>query len=57
MTEKVTSKQHQYNSDLRCIFIGSRFWSNVPKKDCAKEMKFLRTQLALDPWYAERRGY
>lgn len=57
MAEKVTSKAHPYNGQIRCIFIGDRFWANIPKKDCTKEMQFLRTQLSLDPWYAERRGY
>lgn len=57
MAAKVTSKKHQYNSKIRCIFIGDRLWAIVPAKECAKELKSLRTQLALDPYYAERRGY
>ena len=54
---KVTSKVHQYNSNLRLVFVGARHWATVPKKECTEFKRDLERQLALDPWHCERRGY
>lgn len=54
---KVTKKKHWLNSDLMQIFVGERFWANVPKKEAAAAVRELQSQLARDPWYCDRRGY
>lgn len=56
-TNKVTSQKHSLNDDIRCIFVGTRFWCNVPKKDAKTAVKELQSTLARDPWYCDRRGY
>ena len=53
----VTTKKHPYNEDLRVVYVGGQVWENVPKKQATAYVRELRSQLARDRWYCDRRGY